>query len=224
MRFAKRFTNSKNFIQGVDDWSTGSYISLMNNRETDTRAHILATGRRLTAQQGYSGVGLNELLKTSGVPKGSFYHYFASKEAYGCAVLEEFVHDYKDRLAATLDSPTLNARDRLLAYFEGWHQNQISPNPEDRCLVVKLSAEVADLSKDMSQILLQGVDGIVAHLAGTLDDGIADGSVAQIDDTTSLAKTMYYQWLGASLVASLSQDDTPLISAMQATRKLVPTA
>jgi len=196
----------------------------MNNRETDTRAHILATGRRLTAQQGYSGVGLNELLKTSGVPKGSFYHYFASKEAYGCAVLEEFVHDYKDRLAATLDSPTLNARDRLLAYFEGWHQNQISPNPEDRCLVVKLSAEVADLSKDMSQILLQGVDGIVAHLAGTLDDGIADGSVAQIDDTTSLAKTMYYQWLGASLVASLSQDDTPLISAMQATRKLVPTA
>jgi TetR/AcrR family transcriptional repressor of nem operon len=196
----------------------------MNNRETDTRAHILATGRRLTAQQGYSGVGLNELLKTSGVPKGSFYHYFASKEAYGCAVLEEFVHDYKDRLAATLDSPTLNARDRLLAYFEGWHQNQISPNPEDRCLVVKLSAEVADLSKDMSQILHKGVDAIVARLAGTLDDGIADGSIEPIDDTTGLAKTMYYQWLGASLVASLSHDDTPLKTAMQATRKLVPTA
>ena len=223
MRFAKRSPICKKLYTGVDDWSTGSHMSLMNNRETDTRAHILATGRRLTAQQGYSGVGLNELLKTSGVPKGSFYHYFASKEDYGCAVLEEFVHDYKDRLAATLDSPTLNARDRLLAYFEGWHRNQISPNPEDRCLVVKLSAEVADLSKGMSQILLQGVDGIVAHLAGTLDDGIADGSIAQIDDTTSLAKTMYYQWLGASLVASLSQDDTPLMSAMQATRKLVPT-
>lgn len=184
----------------------------------------MATGRRLTAQQGYSGVGLNELLTTAGVPKGSFYYYFPSKEAYGCAVLEEFVVEYKDRLAMSLNSPTLNARDRLLAYFDRWHQNQISPNPEDRCLVVKLSAEVADLSKAMSQILQQGVDAIVARLAGTLDDGIADGSIAQIDDTKVLAMTLYYQWLGASLVASLSHDDTPLISAMQATRKLVTTA
>ena len=45
----------------------------------DTRTQILSTGRRLTAQQGYTGVGLSELLKQAGVPKGSFYHYFPAR-------------------------------------------------------------------------------------------------------------------------------------------------
>lgn len=208
----------------VDDWSTRSYITPMSNRETDTRDHILDTGRQLTARQGYSGVGLNELLKKAGVPKGSFYHYFPSKEAYGCALLKDFMHDYTDRLALSLDNPSLDARARLLAYFEGWQKNQVSPNPEDRCLVVKLSAEVADLSKDMSEILRQGVIEIIARLAVNLDDGIADGSIAQIDDTRGLAEAIYHQWLGASLVASLSHNEAPLKSAMQMTQKLIPPA
>ena len=194
----------------------------MSNRDTDTRAHILATGRRLTAQQGYSGVGLNELLKTAGVPKGSFYHYFASKEAYGCAILDDFVQDYNVKLTMSLDNPTLNARARLLAYFEGWHKNQISQNPEDRCLVVKLSAEVADLSKDMSEILQQGVLAIVVRLTKTLDDGISEGSIGQIEETKLMAAAIYHQWLGASLVASLSHDDAALKLAMRTTKILVP--
>ncbi|MFQ3184858.1 MAG: TetR/AcrR family transcriptional repressor of nem operon [Alteromonas macleodii] len=193
----------------------------MINRDTDTRRHILATGRRLTARQGYSGVGLNELLKTAGVPKGSFYHYFVSKEAYGCAVLEDFVLEYNAKLTSSLDSPTLNARARLLAYFEGWHQNQISNNPEDRCLIVKLSAEVADLSKDMSEILQQGVSATVARLTETLDDGIAEGSIGLIKDTNAMAAAIYHQWLGASLVASLSHNDAAFKLAMHTTKKLV---
>ena len=194
----------------------------MNKQAQDTRGHILTIGRRLTARQGYSGVGLSELLKTAGVPKGSFYHYFPSKEAYGCALLEDFVEEYKDRLGTSLDSPTMDARARFLAYFEDWGQKQVSPNPEDRCLVVKLSAEVADLSADMSNILQQGVDAIVARLAQTLEEGIAEGSIGRIGEPDVMAEAIYHQWLGASLVASLSHSDAPLISAMRATEKLVP--
>lgn len=194
----------------------------MSKQEQDTRSHILTIGRRLTARQGYSGVGLSELLKTAGVPKGSFYHYFSSKEAYGCALLEDFVQGYKDRLGASLDSATMDARARFLAYFEDWREKQVSPHPEDRCLVVKLSAEVADLSADMSNILQQGVDAIVARLAHTLEEGIAEGSIGRIDEPDVRAEAIYHLWLGASLVASLSHSDAPLISAMRATEKLVP--
>jgi TetR/AcrR family transcriptional repressor of nem operon len=68
---------------------------LMDIQTKDTRSHILSVRRSLTARQGYSGVGLNELLKAADVPKGSFYHYFAPKEAYGCALLEDFVTQYR---------------------------------------------------------------------------------------------------------------------------------
>jgi len=197
-------------------------MSAMSDQGQDTRSHILATGRRLTARQGYIGVGLSALLKEAGVPKGSFYHYFPSKEAYGCALLDAFVQEYRDRLDSTLTHPTLDARARFLAYFEGWRRNQTSPIPEDRCLVVRLSAEVADLSADMSRILQRGVTDIIARLADTLKQGIADGTIAPLNDPDATAEALYHQWLGASLIASLSHSDAPLRAAMTATEALIP--
>ncbi|OXT02919.1 TetR family transcriptional regulator [Notoacmeibacter marinus] len=192
------------------------------DQQTDTRSHILQVGRRLTAQRGYTGVGLSELLTEAGVPKGSFYHYFSSKEAYGCALLKAFVDDYQTRLAASLDHPGMNGRERFLAYFADWHRNQVSSNLQDRCLVVKLAAEVADLSDTMSDILKSGVSRIVDRLALTLRQGNEDGSVAFIAHPDALAWSIYNQWLGASLVASLSRSDAPLVAAMKDTRERIP--
>jgi TetR/AcrR family transcriptional repressor of nem operon len=191
-------------------------------KQNDTRSQILTTGRRLTARQGYTGVGLSVLLKESGVPKGSFYHYFASKEAYGCALLNEFVTEYGIRLQASLKHPELDARSRLFTYFEDWRTNQLSPHPEDRCLVVKLSAEVADLSEDMSSILQKGVSDIISHLARTLEEGADDGTIASLEDPKAAAEMIYHMWLGASLIASLSHSDAAFNSAMDATKALVP--
>lgn len=196
----------------------------MSTQAKDTRTHILATGRRLAARNGYTGVGIGELLKEAGVPKGSFYHYFPSKEAYGCALLQNFVEDYDERLHGTLDDVVLSARDRFLAYFADWRRRQMSPRPEDRCLVVKLAAEIADLSPDMSAILRQAAANIVARLTATLQDGVAEGSIAPIDNPAAIAEAVYHQWLGASLVASLLHDDAPLEAAMRMTERLVPQA
>ena len=191
-------------------------------QQNDTRSQILTTGRRLTARQGYTGVGLSSLLKEAGVPKGSFYHYFASKEAYGCALLEEFMTEYGTRLNASLAHPDMDARSRILTYFERWRTKQLSPDPEDRCLVVKLSAEVADLSADMSIILQKLVSDILAHLARTLEQGADDGTIALLEDPRASAEMLYHMWLGASLIASISHSDAPFNSAMGATRALVP--
>ncbi|MGV8855005.1 MAG: TetR/AcrR family transcriptional regulator [Devosia sp.] len=204
----------------LDDRSNEA-ISNPMEQKNDTRSQILATGRRLTAKQGYTGVGLSALLNEAGVPKGSFYHYFSSKEAYGCALLNEFMTEYCTRLNASLAHPEMDARSRFLTYFEEWRKKQNSPNLEDRCLVVKLSAEVADLSENMSNILQQGVFEIVGRLTETLEQGAVDGTVVALEDPHATAEMIYHMWLGASLVASLSHSDVPLNSAMDATRALV---
>ena len=51
------------------------------NTATDLRQHILDTAKPLMLRKGFTAVGLTELLAAAGIPKGSFYHYFASKEA-----------------------------------------------------------------------------------------------------------------------------------------------
>lgn len=209
--------------EGLDDRSIRPYSAHMAQRDSDTRKHILAVGRRLSAQSGFAGMGLSELLKESGVPKGSFYHYFASKEAYGCELLADFAEDYRIRLQETLDHPSKDARSRLLAYFSRWKRNQTSEVLQDRCLVVKLSAEVADLSPQMSRILEQSVQSVENHLSATLRQGIEDGSIAPHDDSRDLASMLYHMWLGASLVAGLSDRKTALTTAMRVTRALIPT-
>ncbi len=186
---------------------------------SSTRSHILETGRALTASRGYTAVGLAELLTAAGVPKGSFYHYFKSKEAFGCALLDSYIAAYAEDLASTLNAPDLPARTRLLSYFEQWRLRQTGDRPEQRCLVVKLSAEIADLSPDMRRILDDGVAAILARLTAVLRAG--DGSIVAVRDPAALAQTLYQIWLGASLMASLSRDALPFDTAMAASERLL---
>lgn len=188
---------------------------------TDKRQHILATGRALVAQRGYTGVGLSELLREAGVPKGSFYHFFRSKETFGCAVLDSFVEGYAEDLATTLGASDKDARARLMAYFEGWRARQSGEAYEVRCLVVKLSAEVAELSPGMREVLNRGVAAIIARLAAVIREGVADGTLPAHLDPQALATTLYQIWLGASLMGALSRDTLPYDGAMTATAALL---
>lgn len=189
-------------------------------RKSDqTRQRILSTGRDLVLQGGFGGIGLSRILQAADVPKGSFYHYFASKEAFGCAMLDDYVSDYLARVDALTAGPGL-AGDKLAGFWQGW---LTADGIAARCLVVKLAAEVADLSEDMRRILDQGVSQLCDRIADLLRQGAADGSVRALPDPDAMAATLYAQWLGAAVLAKLSNHDAPLRLALaDTTRRLTP--
>ena len=133
--------------------------------EHDTREHLLATGEQLCLQRGFTGMGLSELLKTAEVPKGSFYHYFRSKEAFGVAMLERHYAAYHQRLTELLQSGEGNYRDRILAYYQQTLNQFCQHGTISGCLTVKLSAEVCDLSEDMRSAMDKGARGVIALLS-----------------------------------------------------------
>jgi len=114
----------------------------------DVRENILATGQRIMAGKGFSAVGLNEILTGAGVPKGSFYHYFGSKDAFGEALLDSYFVDYLADLDRTLAQPGMTMAQRLMRYFQVWQETQSFLDCQGKCLAVKLAAEVADLITD----------------------------------------------------------------------------
>src|ERR1700712_2478687 len=91
---------------------------------TDARENILASGQRLMASKGYSAVGLTEILAQAGVPKGSFYHYFGSKDAFGEAVLDNYFVDYLAGIDVALRQPGITMAERVIRFFQDWQQNQ----------------------------------------------------------------------------------------------------
>jgi TetR/AcrR family transcriptional repressor of nem operon len=84
----------------------------------DTRNHIIQVGADLIAHKGFGATGLNAVLSASGVPKGSFYHYFSSKNDFGLAVIESFGEEYEIELEQILTDPSRSCIDRLHAYFD----------------------------------------------------------------------------------------------------------
>ncbi|OAT31885.1 TetR family transcriptional regulator [Buttiauxella brennerae ATCC 51605] len=180
------------------------------NPDHDTREHLLATGEQLCLQRGFTGMGLSELLSTAEVPKGSFYHYFRSKEAFGVAMLERYYTAYNLRLQQHFSQGCGTYREKLLAWYQEtvtWfsqHSSLIN------CLTVKLSAEVCDLSEDMRTALNKGSAQIVSQLADALEKGNAEKSLQLPDSAKSQAEVIYALWLGASLQAKISRSAIPL--------------
>ncbi|MGJ8544263.1 MAG: TetR/AcrR family transcriptional regulator [Sulfitobacter sp.] len=192
------------------------------SKSETTRKHILTTGRELVLRGGFSGVGLAQILAASDVPKGSFYYYFSSKEAFGCALLQDYVDDYLARVDA-LASSEGSAGDKLSRFWAAWLGEEGQNGIAAGCLVVKLAAEIADLSEDMRQILDRGVDQFTRRIAELLSQGGADGSVILLPDPDATARVLYAQWLGAAILAKLSNSDGPLRDAQQDTsRRLSP--
>jgi len=188
------------------------------NKSGDTRQHVLEVAKEIILGKGFAAVGLNEILTSAGVPKGSFYHYFESKEAFGCALLEEYITDYQQRLEQ-LWSNNNSAQDKVLNYFDVWiYDEKIQRGWAETCLIVKLAAEVSDLSEDMRLILDAGTKRLVAKIAHLLEQGTQEGSIHIQAQASDVAQVIYQMWLGAALLSKLQKDKTPLYQAMQATK------
>jgi TetR/AcrR family transcriptional repressor of nem operon len=188
---------------------------------SDVRDNILAVGQRIMSGKGFSAVGLNEILTEAKVPKGSFYHYFDSKDAFGEAMLSNYFEDYLADLDAVMAEPGESTAQRLLNYFAMWRDNQSFLDCQGKCLAVKLAAEVADLSEAMRAVLNQGTSAIIARLTAALESGVQDGSLAIDDDARPVAESLYQLWLGASVMVKIVRSAEPFDAAMAITRRML---
>jgi TetR/AcrR family transcriptional repressor of nem operon len=184
---------------------------------TDTRLKILDSAKVLIAGRGFSAVGLSEILGAAAVPKGSFYHWFRSKEQFGEALLEHHFDSYLVEVDASLFAAGQSAPQRLLAFFSQWHTSQSGDCPQARCLVVKLSAEVCDLSEAMRVVLERGTARVIDRLASCLAEGIATGELAACPEPAEVAQQLYQQWLGATLLSRVQRSAAPLDKALAQT-------
>lgn len=188
------------------------------SRHSDTRQQILSTAQNIILGKGFAAVGLNEILKTAGVPKGSFYHYFESKEHFGSAMLENYFDQYMLTLDEQLNDKTQPAVERLLSYFDKWKVSQCSDTTVDKCMVVKLSGEVTDLSESMRLALKQGTQRVIKRIANLVQEAVDNGEETLTDDAHIVAEEMYCLWVGATLLTKVNHTPDALHVAMNALR------
>lgn len=188
----------------------------------DTREHLLAIGEAVIRSKGFAGVGLAEILTEAGVPKGSFYHYFRSKEGFGADLLTRYFTRYDEDLQHLLLEGPGRGRLRLLNFFRRWAARHgevgtVKSQCQQACLAVKLSAEVADMSEAMRAVLVAGMQQVQQRLAQTIVIGQHDGSLNLALQPEVLAESLYQLWIGAELMTKVQRSATPLQRALQQT-------
>ena len=207
--------------EDADDWSISCLTVRVSQSApqstSDVRQSILENGQG----KGFSAVGLKEVLAAAQVPKGSYYHYFGSKEAFGEEMLKKYFEDYLAELETTLCLPGLTMAQRLMAYWQHWQETQSFFDCQGKCLAVKLGAEVADLSEAMRLALKRGTTGIVTRLRTAIEAGVAEGSLSVDGDPGCVAQSLYQLWLGASVMVKIVRNTQPFESAMTATRQIL---
>ncbi|MGY4103814.1 TetR/AcrR family transcriptional regulator [Nocardia sp. R16R-3T] len=189
--------------------------------QSDTRQDILDAAQRIMARKGYAAVGLNEVLSAAGVPKGSFYHWFSSKEAFGEAMMRSYFADYLAEMDGILAQPGRSSAERLMAYWQHWRETQSLEDCQGKCLAVKLGVEVADLSEPMRLALEEGTTAIIDRIERMISSGTEDGSLWVDGQLSAVARTLYDLWLGASMMTKIHRDPAPLDNALAVTSQLL---
>lgn len=176
----------------------------------DTRSEIVRIGTALIYQQGYNATGIDAILKEAGVPKGSFYHFFKSKEEFGLAVIDHFAEGMAQRFEVFFGDEEVTPLNRLRNYLESGLA-RISQNCCTKgCLFGNLGQEMADQNERFRARLDQAFEQWRQRMAGCLRAAQAAGELAPQHDPDSVAGFIIAGYEGAILRAKVMKSPQPI--------------
>jgi TetR/AcrR family transcriptional repressor of nem operon len=164
-----------------------------------TKERILDAAEDLMLAKSFHSVGLNEILSAVKVPKGSFYHYFTSKEQFGVELIRHYVSEataYKRRFLLT-DALDENPYERLVTYCNGAVTKSLECSCQPVCLITKLCAEVATMSDDMRNEMAKGMRDWCEIYTQVIEDGQRKSVIRPNLEPKSTAQVLHDLWLGA---------------------------
>ncbi len=121
----------------------------------DTKTRLLKTGLALFRAKSFAAIGINDVLKTAEVPRGSFYHYFESKEVYGLTVADYYHELQMAEAKKVLLDDNVDALERLETFFRNAHRDYTERAFSHGCLMCNLSIELGDTSNNFHRLLEQ---------------------------------------------------------------------
>jgi TetR/AcrR family transcriptional regulator, transcriptional repressor for nem operon len=175
----------------------------------DTKRTLLRHGMRMLLERGFNDLGINDVLEATGVPKGSFYHHFRSKEEFGLQAIDVYMEEVHAGLDQCLGDRTRPPLLRIRRFFE------LSTEKYRRegylgCLLGGLGQELSGVSEAFRHKVERCFGQIAGRIAATLAEALERGELAAHTDVDAMAELLINCWEGAALRTRLRRDPAPL--------------
>jgi TetR/AcrR family transcriptional regulator, transcriptional repressor for nem operon len=175
----------------------------------DVRRRLLAAGLDLVHSRGFAASGVKDITDAAGVPKGSFYAYFPSKEAFAAAILEHYWSDIEARLLPILRDDGV-AQERITRFFHALADEHEAGDFLLGCLIGNLSLELAGSSEPVRAELVSILDGWNQALTACVRSGQGQAGGVRADlAAADLAALLIEAWEGAALRGKVTRSRAP---------------
>ena len=175
-----------------------------------TREKLIETGAAIIHRKGFNHTGIQEILSAAGVPKGSFYNYFRSKEDFGLQFIDHFSAHFNQIARQTLEDISISPLNRIYGFLTAFMEYFESQNYEGGCPIGNLAQEMGDISPAFRQKLRQAIDTMVDAYCQVLAAAQEDGKILKSLDIRDAARFIVASWHGAIIQMKLTQSLAPL--------------
>ena len=160
-------------------------------------------------EQGYHNLGVAGLLEATGIPKGSFYHYFKSKEGFGIEVIDLYMQRVNDALDLALGDVSKAPLQRIRNFFAMVEKSYQSQGYLG-CLLGGLGQELSGVSATFQRKVEACFSKIANRFQSCLDEARKGGDLPENSDTRQLAELLVNCWEGAALRSRIRRDPSSL--------------
>jgi TetR/AcrR family transcriptional repressor of nem operon len=176
----------------------------------DAKQALLDAGLELVHAQGFHRTGLTEILRSAQVPKGSFYFYFESKEAFGLALVDHFTQQHRHGGWSVLrdrsKSPLLRLKEFFGLALDAYREQGFSRG----CLLGNMAQEMSDLSPALREKVRAAMNAASGALAAVLTEAVECGELPRELDPRDTAGFLLDAWEGALLRMKAEKSPAPL--------------
>ncbi|QDY99534.1 TetR family transcriptional regulator [Nitratireductor mangrovi] len=179
----------------------------------DSKQRMLDAGLRLLLRHGYNDLGIQAVLKETGMPKGSFYHHFVSKEDFALQVIDRYMEEVHHGLDDTLGDCATAPLDRVRKFFEST-RDKYETEGYLGCMLGGLGQELSGVSPVFQQRIEACLSAIASRIANCFEEARDRGDLPADANLRLMADLVVNCWEGAALRSRLRRDPAPLDSML----------
>jgi TetR/AcrR family transcriptional repressor of nem operon len=176
----------------------------------DTKRELIKAGMNIIARQGFNSTGIEAVLKQANIPKGSFYHYFPSKQEFGLAVLDHFAAGIDRIFESFLTDDAMPPLIRLRTCMESLVARFEDNNCSIGCLAANLGQELADQSEEFRERLVGVFRSWITHFEKCLREAQEAGEISDDTSPECMAEFFLSGFEGALLLSKVMKSSAPL--------------
>ncbi|MCA3448470.1 MAG: TetR family transcriptional regulator C-terminal domain-containing protein [Rhodobacter sp.] len=171
---------------------------------------LIEAGQKVLHERGYAATAVQDIAAVAGVPKGSFFNHFGTKEAFAALALERYVGAGVDGLVHLMDNDSLPILQRITMLIDAVSDRVKATGGREGCMVGNLSIEVAGASEPLRVQLSDAFSRWCAPLAGALERAQARGEIALTVESATMANFIQNGLQGALLRAKVDRTSAPI--------------